>query len=171
MVFRCCVDLALCLRTYATREGFTMPGGRAALTSLAVMAAAFPIVLVARGQAGAGVHTVGATRSAIRAGGTWETAREVPGMAALSRRGVAQINSVSCSSPGNCSAGGSYGGSPGTPTFGQPFVVSEVRRDRFPDQDLLDRREQPFLGHRILPQAGGVSCRARGWKSSSDPSS
>src|SRR6185437_15096276 len=34
--------------------------------------------------------------------------RLVPGSAALNKRGLAQVNSVSCSSAGNCSAGGFY---------------------------------------------------------------
>jgi hypothetical protein len=41
-------------------------------------------------------------------GGTWHPAIEVPGTAALNRGGSAFINSVSCASAGNCSAGGSY---------------------------------------------------------------
>lgn len=36
------------------------------------------------------------------------TAREVPGIAALNKGGRAQVNSVSCASPGNCSALGGY---------------------------------------------------------------
>jgi hypothetical protein len=40
--------------------------------------------------------------------GTWHTAVEVPGTAALNRGGDAQIISVSCGSAGNCGAGGSY---------------------------------------------------------------
>jgi hypothetical protein len=43
-----------------------------------------------------------------QAHGTWGTAREVPGTAALNQGGSAQITSVSCPSAGNCSAGGSY---------------------------------------------------------------
>src|SRR5438552_1709667 len=38
--------------------------------------------------------------------GTWHTAIEVPGTAALNRGGGAVILSVSCGSAGNCSAGG-----------------------------------------------------------------
>ena len=53
--------------------------------------------------------------------GTWGTAEEVPGTAALNQGGNAQITSVSCGSAGNCSAGGTYSGS-----GGQAFVVSEV---------------------------------------------
>jgi hypothetical protein len=56
-------------------------------------------------------------------GGTWHTAIEVPGTAALNRGGDADIASVSCASAGNCSAGGFYLGSRGRQ---QAFVVSET---------------------------------------------
>jgi hypothetical protein len=56
--------------------------------------------------------------------GTWGRAIEVPGTAALNRGGVAQVTSLSCSSAGNCGAGGYYtDGSGGD----QAFVVSRVR--------------------------------------------
>jgi hypothetical protein len=55
--------------------------------------------------------------------GTWRTAMEVPGTAALNTSGGAWISSVSCASAGNCSAGGDYGDGPG---HSQMFVVSEV---------------------------------------------
>ena len=41
-------------------------------------------------------------------GGTWGTAEEVPGTAALNKAGGAEVSSVSCASAGNCSAGGFY---------------------------------------------------------------
>ncbi|HKD88305.1 MAG TPA: hypothetical protein VKB62_07215, partial [Streptosporangiaceae bacterium] len=41
-------------------------------------------------------------------GGTWGTAEEVPGTAALNAGPDAEVTSVSCASPGNCSAGGFY---------------------------------------------------------------
>jgi len=57
--------------------------------------------------------------------GTWRTAQEAPGTAALNTGGSAQITSVSCASAGSCSAGGWY--SKGTGSFSsQAFVVSEV---------------------------------------------
>lgn len=56
--------------------------------------------------------------------GTWRKAIEVPGIAALSTDGAAGISSVSCSSPGNCSADGSYKDTPGNSRL---FVVSQVR--------------------------------------------
>jgi hypothetical protein len=49
--------------------------------------------------------------------GVWGTAIEVPGMAALNGAGDAEVSSVSCVSPGNCTAGGFVSG--------QAFVVSE----------------------------------------------
>jgi hypothetical protein len=54
--------------------------------------------------------------------GTWGTAHEVPGTAALNSGKVATITSVSCVSAGNCSAGGSYTDGSGET---QAFVVSQ----------------------------------------------
>ena len=54
--------------------------------------------------------------------GTWHAAIEVPGTAALNQGLAAEINSVSCASAGNCSAGGFYASS----AAGQAFVVSQV---------------------------------------------
>jgi hypothetical protein len=42
--------------------------------------------------------------------GSWWKVIGVPGLAALSMGGNAEVDSVSCSSAGNCAAGGSYGG-------------------------------------------------------------
>jgi hypothetical protein len=54
--------------------------------------------------------------------GTWGTAEEVPGSGALNPGGIAQVNSVSCGSPGNCSAGGYTNGN----ANGTAFVVDET---------------------------------------------
>jgi hypothetical protein len=54
--------------------------------------------------------------------GTWGTAIEVPGLAALNTGGNATLMWLSCGSAGNCAAGGSYNNGPGR---GQAFVVSE----------------------------------------------
>lgn len=56
--------------------------------------------------------------------GTWQTAMEVPGTAALNTGQDAEVESVSCASAGNCSAGGYYNGGSGVGTHA--FVVSEV---------------------------------------------
>jgi hypothetical protein len=58
-----------------------------------------------------------------QAHGSWGTAIEVPGSAALNRGGQAFVNSVSCGSAGNCGAGGQYTDSSGKT---QAFVVSQV---------------------------------------------
>jgi hypothetical protein len=55
--------------------------------------------------------------------GTWHTAIEVPGTAALNQGGSAEISSVSCAAAGNCSAGGFYTDSS---SRGQAFVVSQT---------------------------------------------
>ena len=61
--------------------------------------------------------------------GIWGEAEEVPGIAALNVAGVAQLTSVSCSSAGNCGAGGYYATSYNPQTgvlTAQAFVVSQV---------------------------------------------
>jgi len=55
--------------------------------------------------------------------GIWGNAEEVPNSATLNAGGNAGINSVSCSSAGNCSAGGYYYDGPGK---SQAFVVNET---------------------------------------------
>ncbi|HEX6451257.1 MAG TPA: hypothetical protein VF060_17540 [Trebonia sp.] len=60
---------------------------------------------------------------ASQVSGTWHTAVEVPGSATLNKAGNGEVNSVSCASAGNCSAGGYY--RDGAWHY-QAFVVSEV---------------------------------------------
>ncbi|HTU72241.1 MAG TPA: hypothetical protein VMG38_01865 [Trebonia sp.] len=55
--------------------------------------------------------------------GTWGTAEEVPGLATLNGGGYAQVDSLSCASAGNCTAGGDYTDASGNQ---QVFVVSET---------------------------------------------
>ncbi|MGD0701478.1 MAG: Ig-like domain-containing protein [Trebonia sp.] len=57
-----------------------------------------------------------------QAKGKWGPAVQVPGAAALEKGGASQLNSVSCPTAGNCSAGGSYATSS---TSTQPLVVTE----------------------------------------------
>jgi hypothetical protein len=88
--------------------------------------------------------------------GTWGTAIEVPGTAALNTGGDAGIGSVSCGSAGNCSAGGEYTDSSG---HGQAYVVSQV------NGTWGTAIEVPGTG--ALNQAGGafvnsVSCASAG---------
>jgi hypothetical protein len=53
--------------------------------------------------------------------GIWGTAEEVPGTASLNTGGGARVTSVSCTTPGNCSAGGSYNAA-----GNQAFVVTQA---------------------------------------------
>jgi CHAP domain len=57
------------------------------------------------------------------ANGVWGTAEEVPGTAALNTDGSALVNSMSCASPGNCSAVGFY---TSTTSGSVGFVVSQA---------------------------------------------
>jgi hypothetical protein len=54
--------------------------------------------------------------------GTWGSATEVPGSQQLNTTGYDLMNAISCSSPGNCSAGGQYNVDPGS----ESFYVNEV---------------------------------------------
>jgi hypothetical protein len=56
--------------------------------------------------------------------GTWHTAKEIPGTAALNQGRLAQLNSLSCATPGNCSAAGQYVDSSG---HGQTFIVNQTK--------------------------------------------
>jgi hypothetical protein len=71
--------------------------------------------------------TVGSGASAYVAdqrNGTWGKAIEVPGLAALNAGKFALVGSISCTSAGDCTAGGGY--SPGAPDLGfDAFVVTE----------------------------------------------
>jgi D-alanine-D-alanine ligase-like ATP-grasp enzyme len=55
--------------------------------------------------------------------GSWGKAEEVPGIAALGKGNGGLVNSVSCASAGNCSAGGDYRDGSG---HEQAFVVTQV---------------------------------------------
>jgi len=95
------------------------PTAQPARRRLAAIVAAAAAALLA-GASPAAAQAAGARAVS---GGAWGTAREVTGLAALNQGGFANITSVSCASPGTCSAGGSYTDSSGG---GQAFVVSEV---------------------------------------------
>ena len=89
-------------------------------------------------------------------GGTWGEAAEVPGTAALNGGGYATVNSVSCTSAGNCSAGGSYTTS--TPVT-QAFIADETngtwgKARAVPGSVALNKRG--------LAQINSVSCTSAG---------
>ena len=55
-------------------------------------------------------------------GGTWRSARELPGIGSLNKGGNSALLALSCASPGNCAAGGYYQQSSG---LRQAFVADE----------------------------------------------
>ena len=94
---------------------------RAAMTA-AVTTALCSALLAGAGAAEAGTQVPAGGR-VPRQGGTWGTAQEVPGSAALNTGGRAQVSTVSCPSAGNCGAGGFY---TDKSAFEQAFAVSEA---------------------------------------------
>ena len=83
---------------------------------------AFGAAASSSSNAAAGTHAA-ARASAVASGGTWGQAEQVPGLEALNAGGRAEVDSVSCAEPGDCSAGGSYTDGSGK---GQGFVVGEA---------------------------------------------
>ena len=100
----------------------TQPARRrlAAVATAAAAAALLAGTTPAAAQARAPARTAGGARAV--AGRAWGAAEEVPGTAALNQGGNAGVNSVSCPSAGNCSAGGFYAGPGGL----QAFVVNKT---------------------------------------------
>lgn len=85
-------------------------------------------VLVSAGSAAA-AQTATARAAAVdganAGGGTWNNAHQIPGLAALATRHIDEVDTVSCSSPGNCSAGGLYV-TPANGDGGEAFVANET---------------------------------------------
>jgi hypothetical protein len=109
-----------------TGERIRVPA-RGRIASIIVTATATVCALLAGGIGLATAATqapAGAQVAAAAAGGTWHTAQQVPGTGILNKGGNAQVQSVSCASAGNCSAGGYY---TDRAKHLQVFVVSEVR--------------------------------------------
>jgi hypothetical protein len=101
-----------------------MLGGRRFVTIILAAATAVAGLTAISGSGGIFATRAAAAPRAAALSGTWGTARELPGAAALNRGGYAEVNSVSCSSPGNCSAGGWYTDSSRRT---RAFIVSEVK--------------------------------------------
>ncbi len=99
--------------------------------------------------------------------GSWQQAEEVPGAAALTASaGTGTINSVSCASAGNCSAGGDYPGAGGQ----QAFVVSEVngswqQAEEVPGSAALNQGQRADINSVSCASAG--NCSAGGYYTAS----
>jgi hypothetical protein len=88
---------------------------------LAAIAAAAVALAAGAGPAAAQARSPAASRDTASA--AWGTARLIPGLAALNTGGVAQVNSVACTSAGNCTAVGEYA----TPAvIDVPFAATQV---------------------------------------------
>jgi len=74
-----------------------------------------------------GYYSNGSTRDQAfvvnEVNGTWGNALEVPGSQSLNVSGNAMVNTISCTAPGDCAAGGSFGFDQ---IFTQGFVVDEL---------------------------------------------
>jgi len=113
--------------------------------------------------AGLAASGAAATSAGVRSGGTWGTAQEVLAALAPSR-----IVSVSCASPGNCSAGGSRTGS-AAPDGGKPLqaiVVSEKngvwgKAEKVPGSGALNTGGHAEIFSVSCASAG--NCSAGGW--------
>ena len=93
---------------------------RRRLAAIAVSAAAMAL-LAGVGPAAAQARSPASFRGT--ASGGWGTAQPVPGLAALNTGGLGQVNSVACTSAGNCTAVGEYA----TPTIiDLPFAATQV---------------------------------------------
>jgi hypothetical protein len=129
-------------------------GRRSVMMLLAATGAAGLTAVAGSGGAMAGTRAAVAPRAAALYG-TWGTAREIPGAAALNQGGYAPVNSVSCSSPGNCSAGGWYTDGSGR---SQAFIVSEVKGT----WQKAIRVPGTFGPNKYFAQLDAVSCASAG---------
>jgi len=118
------------------------------------MTTAFGPVLACAPAAAAGALATGGGAAVVS--GTWGTAKEVPGTARLNIGQNAAVLSVSCATPGNCSAGGYY-------TDGadhqQAFVVTQA------NGTWGNAKEVPGTAHLNTGGAdaiNSVSCAAAG---------
>ena len=96
---------------------------RSAIRVSALVAVPLCAALLIGTSAAATPRSTSAIASAVTPAGAWVKAESVPGMAGLNAGGDAVVSALSCSSAGNCSAGGSYGDASG---HTQAFVVNET---------------------------------------------
>jgi hypothetical protein len=92
---------------------------------------------------------------ADEANGTWGDATEVPGSGALNN-GIAEVDSVSCASAGNCTAGGYYTDSSG---YEQAFVADEANGSW---GDATEVSGTASLGRGTITPGFSVSCASAG---------
>src|SRR5260221_3925392 len=106
----------------ADTKRLVMATGRSTAVIIAVGSAVCSLVSAGVGPAEAGTQLHAGVRAAA-VGGTLHTAQKVPGVPVLNKGVEAQIQSMACTSAGNCSAGRYY--TDGS-SHHQVFVVSQV---------------------------------------------
>ncbi len=138
---------------------------RRALPALAAAAAAVAVLAGASPACGPGRLSAGSPGGARAVfGGTWGSAEEVPGTAALNEGfGFAQTGSVSCASPGNCSAGGFYSFTYTTQPNAKAFVVSEVNGTWGTAEEVPGTAQGGFAWTNSVSCASAGNCAAGGW--------
>ena len=117
---------------------------------------------VAAAAAVCAIVVTGTGVAAAAPGGTWGTAREVPGTATLNHV-YAQVNSLSCASAGNCSAGGSYIDSS---LHSQAFVAGEVNGTWHAAREVPGTAALNQGGNALADSVSCVmagNCAAAGW--------
>jgi hypothetical protein len=90
-------------------------------------------------------------------GGTWGTAQQVPGLAALNAGGSAELYAVSCASAGHCTAAGAYTDSSGH-FYG--FTVTQ-NKGRWGTAERI-RSAAVNAGGQAAPGFGSLSCAPAG---------
>jgi hypothetical protein len=126
-------DSAAHLQAFTVSEVSGVWGSAAELPGIATMnaggaSAVFGVSCTASGSCSAvGNYTDGSSNEQAfvvdEVGGTWGSIQEAPGSSALNVAGGANLNDVSCTSPGNCDAGGFYSD---TANSSQALVIDEV---------------------------------------------
>jgi len=135
----------------AAERGVTV--NRHSVVALAA-AALCSVLLSGVSPASAGVRAASGAGAVLA--GTWGSAEEVPGIAALNRGGSAEISSVSCASAGNCSGGGWYTDRAG---HQQAFVAGEVSGTWRTARELRDTAALNKGGNAAV---NSVSCASAG---------
>jgi hypothetical protein len=109
-------------------------------------------------SAGGYYNAAGGVFVVTEVSGTWGTAEQIPGSAALNQGGEAVVNVLSCASAGNCAVAGGYTDSSG---FGHGFVASQVHGTWGMAEEVLGtdplRQLEPFISSVSCASAGNCS--------------
>jgi hypothetical protein len=119
------------------------------------------VAALSLGATATAIQPAAALTTAAQSTGTWANAVEIPGTATLNVGGAAYGEAVSCPSPGNCSAGGSYADASGE-GHEQAFVVNEVARTwgnakEVPGSATLNAGDYASVDQISCPSAGNCS--------------